>query len=203
MAEDETGKKEQQSEEAAAEDTERSKTELDTEDLDIEEIPQGDAGEDKAVEKKEEKPQRRRIGKREYIMISVSLLLALIVMCGGVFIWARYFASDDGKRVALSASPEPVYELKPFFIPLNSKDASKKFMRLTLVLELDDENSHKKITKQMEEVRSNIFKILVSVSPKKVQWERKVLAEEITSAINLLLKEENVTKAFFKEVVVI
>ena len=59
------------------------------------------------------------------------------------------------------------------------------------------------IAKRIEEVRSNIFKILVSVSSKKVQWEKKVLAEEITLAINLLLKEENVTKAFFKEVVVI
>jgi len=120
-----------------------------------------------------------------------------------VFIWARYFASDDGKEADLSAIQGPVYELKPFFIPLNSKAESKNFMRLTMVLELCDESDNKQILKQIEQIRSNVFKILINVSPAKIQWERRVLAEEILSTINLLIEKEIVKRVFFKDVLVI
>ena len=122
-----------------------------------------------------------------------------------MFIWTNYFAPDDGKGLALGVPQGPVYELKPFFVPLNLNAGSKKFMRLTLVLELSDESSYKQIKKRIEEIRSNIFKILVNSSPKNIENTKgkEVLAEKIISIINLLLAENTVKKVFFKEVLVI
>lgn len=199
--EEETREKEQQGEKGVAEiengevdkDTKkRSKTELDLEGIDTEEVPQ------------EEKFQKKRISKREYILVVFAVLLILIMASGSVFIWARYFASDE-EGLALSVPQGPVYELKPFLVPLNTKAESKKFMRLTLVLELDDESSYKKITKRIEEVRGNVFKILVKVSPKKIEYpdEKKALAEKIISTINLLLAKNTVKNVLFKDMLVI
>lgn len=93
-AEEENGEKKQQSEketaedragEAAASNKKRSETELDVEGLDLAEIPQEEAGEDKAPIKQKEKSQKGELGKRDYIMISLSLLLALIVVGGFSF----------------------------------------------------------------------------------------------------------------------
>lgn len=49
--------------------------------------------------------------------------------------------------MALSVPQGLVYELKPFFLPLNSKAESKGFMKLTLVLELCEGSSCKQFTK--------------------------------------------------------
>jgi len=211
---EETREKEQRGEEGTAgigegevskNNKKRSKTELDVEGLDAAKISQGGGEEDKTADEQKEKFQKKRISKREYILTIFTVLLLLIMICGGMLMLARYFASDGEKGLALDVPQGPVYELKPFFVPLNLKDGSKKFMRLTLVLELSDESSYKQITKRIEGVRSNIFKILFNFSPKNIEntQGREVLAEKIISILNLLLAENIVKKVFFKDVVVI
>ncbi len=179
---------------------ERSKTELDVEGLDLEESPQ-----DVAADEREEKVQVKGGHKREWVLTFFSLLVILIMVIGGVFIWARYFASDDGKRLALNTPLGVVYELKSFFVPLNSNAESGKFLRATVVLELFNESSYEQIESRIEEVRSNIFKILVNASPKNVgnTKGKKVLAEKIVSTSNLLFGEKVVKRIFFKDVLVI
>jgi flagellar basal body-associated protein FliL len=206
MAEEETREKEQEGEEGAAGgDKKRSKTELDLEDLGTEEVSQEDVGKDEAADKQEEKIQKRGVDKRELILTIFAVLLLLVMISGSVLIWARYFTSDDGKGLALSVPQGPVYELKPFFVSLNPDAKPKNFIRLTLVLELCDEYSYKQVTKRIEEVRSNIFKILLNTSPKNVENSKgqKELAGKIISIVNLLLAEKIVEKVFFKSVVVI
>jgi len=205
-AEEETRKKEQQGgKETTIENKKRSGTELDTEDIDMKEITAEEAGKDKESDKPKEAPQKKEVAKKEYIMIVISLLLVLTVVSGVLFVWARYFTSDDSEGLALSVPQGPVYELKPFFVPLNSNAKSNKFLRLTLVLELCDEKSYKQVKRKIEEVRNNIFEILVNASHKKIEniQGQKVLVEKIISIINLLLAEKIVEKVFFKNVVVI
>lgn len=178
----------------------RSNTELDSESLDLEEAPQ-----EVVVDEKKEIIQKGETGKRNWSLTFVSLLLVLIVVSGGVFIWARYFPSEDVKRLALSTPQGFTYELEPFFAPLNSKAESEKFLRATLVLELFDESSYEHIRKRIEGVRSNIFKILVNASPKNVENNKgkEILAEKIISTSNLLLENKIVKSVFFKNVLVI
>ncbi|MCK5256026.1 MAG: hypothetical protein KAQ81_08395 [Deltaproteobacteria bacterium] len=136
----------------------RSKSELDVEGLDVEEITAKDAEKDQETDKPKETPQKKGVGKKEYSMIGISLLLVLIVTISGVFIWARYFSSDNEEILAVNAPQGVVYELKPFFLPLKTKAKSKKFMRMTLILELYDESSDRQIKKRIEEVRTESLK---------------------------------------------
>ena len=183
----------------------RSKSELDTEGLDTEEITAKDAENDKETDKPKETPQKKEVGKKEYILVGISLLLVLIVVSGAVFIWAMYFSSDNEKILALNAPLGAVYELKPFFVPLNTSAKSKKFMRLTLILELYDESSDRQIKKRIEEVRNRVFKTLTNVSPTNIENNRgkKLLSEEIISIINLVLAGKVIKNVYFRDVVVI
>jgi flagellar basal body-associated protein FliL len=130
------------------------------------------------------------------------LLLVVIMISGGVFIWARYFTSDKG--LAPNSSRGYEYELKPFFVPL-AKAESGKFLRVNMIIELADKRSSKQIVKRIEGVRGSILNILINVSPKNIESSqgKEVLAEEITSTINLLLGEEIVKGVFFNEVLVV
>ncbi len=186
-------------------DKERSATELDVEGLDAEELDLEEAPQEVVVDEKKEEIQKGETGNRNWSLIFVSLLLVLIIVSGGVFIWARYFPSEDEKGLALSTPQEFTYELEPFFVPLNSNAESEKFLKATLVLELFDESSYEHIRKRIEGVRSNIFKILVSTSPKNVENNKgkEVLAKKIISASNLLLEYKIVKSVFFENVLVI
>ena len=179
---------------------ERSKTELDVEGLDVEESPK-----EVVSGEREERIQVKKWNKKEWVLTFSSLLVILIVVVGSAFIWARYFASDDGKRLALNTPLGVVFELKPFFVPLNSNAESGKFLRATMVFELFNEGSYDQIESRIEEIRGNIFKILVNASPKNVgnTKGKEVLAKKIVSTSNLLFKEKIVKRIFFKDVLVI
>ena len=193
---------EQQDGKAAEDSQRRSSTELDSEGLALDEDLKENAAEEKTDDTQKEIPQKKRRGKREYILISVSLLLVVIMISGGVFIWARYFTSDKG--VALNYSRGYEYELKPFFVPL-AKAESGKFLRVNMIIELADKRSSKQIVKRIEGIRGSILNILINASPKNIESSqgKEVLAEEITSTINLLLGEEIVKGVFFNEALVV
>ena len=179
---------------------ERSKRELDVEGLDVEEFPK-----EVAADEREERIQVKKWNKKEWVLTFFSLLVILIMVIGSVFIWARYFASDDGDKLALNTPLGVVYEFKPFFVPLSSSAESGKFLKASMVFELFDENSYEQIEGRIEEIRGNIFKILVNASPKNVgnNKGKEVLAETIVSTSNLLLGEKIVKRIFFKDVLVI
>lgn len=189
----------------SADEKDRSKSELDVEGLDTEEIVAKEAEKDKETDEPKETPQKKGVGKEEYILIGISLLLVLIVVSSSVFIWARYFSSENEKNLALDAPLGAVYELKPFFVPLNTSAKSKKFMRLTLILELYDGSSDRQIKKRIEEVRNRVFKTLTNVSPTNIENNRgkKLLAEEIISIINLVLSGKVIKNVYFRDIVVI
>jgi flagellar basal body-associated protein FliL len=197
-----TGGKEQQDDKAAEDSTGRSSTELDSEGLGTEEILEADAAEEKTDDTQKETSQKKKGRKREYVLMSVSLLLVVIVISGGAFIWARYFASNEG--LALNSSRGYEYELKPFFVPL-AKAESRKFLRVNMIIELPDKRSSKQIAKRIKEVRGSILSILINAPPKNIESSqgKEVLAEEITSTINLLLGEEVVKGVFFNEALVV
>lgn len=179
---------------------ERSTMELDVDGLDREKSTQEVAADDR-----EEKTHGKGRNKREWVLTFFSLLVMLTMVIGSVFIWARYFASEDGEKLALNTPEGSVYELQPFFVPLNSSAESEEFLKATLVLELFDEDSYEQIEGQIEEIRGNIFKVLIGASPKHVgnTKGKSVLAEKIVSTSNLLFKEKVVKRIFFKDVLVI
>jgi len=197
-----TGGQEQQDDNAAEDSKGRSRTELDSEGLGTEELLEAAATEEKTDDTQKGIPQKKKGRKREYILMAVSLLLVVIVISGGVFIWARYFASNEG--LALKASRGYEYGLKPFFVPL-AKTKSRKFLRVDMILELADKRASKQIVKRIEEVRGSILNILINASPKNIEssQEKEVLAKEIVSTINFLLGQKIVKRIFFNELLVV
>ena len=74
-----------------------------------------------------------------------------------------------------------------------------------MVFELFNEGSYDQIESRIEEIRGNIFKILVNASPKNVgnTKGKEILAKKIVSTSNLLFKGKIVKRIFFKDVLVI
>ncbi|MDX1777592.1 MAG: hypothetical protein R3339_01820 [Thermodesulfobacteriota bacterium] len=106
-----------------------------------------------------EAAQKSRMGTGEYLVIGLSVLLILIVIGGGMFIWARYGNPDRGQDVALEISKGPQYPLKPFFVPLRPAAGTEKLLRVNISLELTNTYA-KRFVKHNEKVRGAIVQIM-------------------------------------------
>jgi flagellar basal body-associated protein FliL len=148
--------------------------------------------------------QKNRMGTGEYLLIGLSLLLILIVIGGGMFIWARYGNSDIGQDVPLELSKAPHYSLKPFFVPLRPAAGSEKFLRVNISLGLTDTYS-KRFVEHNEKVRGAIVQILLTATPKDLEYShgKKTLMDKMIVAINRSLGENVVSGLRFADVVIL
>ena len=178
---------------------ERSRTEVDGEKPGFE----GPLREESQIAPQEDsiREEPHRSGKRKYVMALIVLLCAVIGISGGLLIWKKYFSSPETS----AAVPQGCsYGLKPFFVPL-SKSGSKKFIRVTIALELSGRDSSKQIANHIEDVRSGILKILVNIPDNNLettQW-KDLLGAEIASAVNLLVEGNIVKEVIFNDLLVI
>jgi len=189
---------EQDAEESAAL-TERSRTESDGAGAEAEEPPQEES---RAVPPEDGIPEKAgRSGTRKYVMAAILLRCMAIGVSGGLLLWKRYFSAPE---TVSPAAQGYAYDLKPFFVPL-SKSGSKKFLRVTITLELPGRNSSQQIVKNIEEVRSNILKLLLNTpghNDENTQW-KDLLAAEIASTVNLLAERKIVKGVILKDLLVI
>ena len=148
--------------------------------------------------------QKNRMGTGEYLIVGLSVLLILIVIGGGVFIWARYGNPDRAQNVALELSKTPQYPLKPFFIPLRPAAGAEKFLRVNISLELTNAYA-KRLVKQNEKVRGAIVQILLTAVPKDLEYShgKKALMDKMVVAINRSLERNVVSGLRFTEVVIL
>jgi flagellar basal body-associated protein FliL len=155
-------------------------------------------------ENPDEAVQKTRMGTGEYLVIGLSVLLILIVIGGGMFIWAHYESPDRGQDVALELSKAPQYLLKPFFVPLRPTAGSEKFLRVNISLELT--NTHaKRFVKHNEKVRGAIVQILLTAVPKDLEYShgKKALMDKMVMAINRVLGKDLVSGLRFADVVIL
>ena len=152
----------------------------------------------------DEATQKNRMGTGEYLVIGLSVLLILIVIGGGVFIWARYGNPDRGQEVALEFSKTPQYSLKPFFVPLRPAAGAEKFLRVNISLELTNTYA-KRFVKHNEKVRGAIVQILLTAVPKDLEYShgKKALMDKMVVAINRSLGKNVVSGLRFTEVVIL
>ena len=148
--------------------------------------------------------QKNRMGTGEYLVIGLSVLLILIVIGGGMFIWARYGNPDRTQDVALELSKAPHYSLKPFFVPLRPASGSEKFLRVNISLELTNTNA-KRFVKHDEKVRGAIVQILLTAVPKDLEYShgKKALMDKMVVAINRSLEKNVVSGLRFTDVVIL
>ena len=147
---------------------------------------------------------KNRMGTGEYLLIGLSVLLILIVIGGGMFIWARYGNSERGQEAALELSKVPHYSLKPFFVPLRPAAGSEKFLRVNISLKLTNTYS-KRFVEHNEKVRGAIVQILLTAVPKDLEYShgKKALMDKMVVAINRSLGKNVVTGLRFADVVIL
>ena len=155
-------------------------------------------------ENPDEEAQKHRMGTGEYLVIGLSVLLILIVIGGGMLIWARYGKPDKGKDVALELSEVPQYPLKPFFVPLRPAAGSEKFLRVNVSLELTNTNA-KRFVKHNEKIRGAIVQILLTAAPKDLEYShgKKALMDKMVMTINRSLGRDVVSGLRFTDVVIL
>jgi flagellar basal body-associated protein FliL len=148
--------------------------------------------------------QKNRMGTGEYLLIGLSVMLILIVIGGGMFIWARYVSPGKGQDVSLELSKVLQYPLKPFFVPLRPATGSEKFLRVNISLELTNAYA-KRFVKHNENVRGAIVQILLTAGPKDLEYShgKKALRDKIVVAINRSLGENIVSGLRFTDVVIL
>ena len=148
--------------------------------------------------------EKSRMSTGEYLLIGLSVLLILIVVGGGMFIWARYGTPVDGQDVTMELSKAPLHTLKPFFVPLRPTAGSEKFLRVNIALELSGKHS-KQFVKNSEKVRGAIVQILLTAVPKDLEYThgKKALMDKMIAAINYSLDKTVVSGVRFTDVVIL
>jgi flagellar basal body-associated protein FliL len=152
----------------------------------------------------DETGEKNRMSIGEYLLISLSALLILIVIGGGMTILTGYGKLDVKQDIALELSRVHQYSLKPFFVPLRSVAGSEKFLRLNISLELTNTYS-KRLVKHNQEVRGAILPILLTAIPKDLEYSHgeKALMDKMVVAINESLGENVVRGLRFTDVVIL
>ena len=163
-----------------------------------------DAEKGQAAEASDGTVQKGRMSTGEYLLIGLSVLLILIVVGGGMFIWARYGTPGDGQDVAMELSKAQLHTLKPFFVPLRPKAGAEKFLRVNIALELSGKHS-KQFVKNSEKVRGAIVQILLTAVPKDLEYShgKKALMDKMIAAINHSLEKTVVSGVRFTDVVIL
>ena len=163
-----------------------------------------DAEKDQATEVSDGRVQKGRMSTGEYLLIGFSVLLILIVVGGGMFIWARYGTPGDEQDVAMELSKTHFHTLKPFFVPLRPKAGAEKFLRVNIALELSGKHS-KQFVKNSEKVRGAIVQILLTAVPKDLEYShgKKALMDKMIAAINHSLEKTVVSGVRFTDVVIL
>ena len=141
----------------------------------------------------------------EYLLITLAVLLIVIVIGGGMFIWARYGTIDGEQEATLDRAQRPLYQLNPFFVPLKAQAGVEKFLRVTISLELSGEGSSQVVVKQMEQIRGTLLQTLLSAVPKDFEYPhgKKALMDRMRTSVNHFLGKDLVQGIRFTNAVLL
>jgi flagellar FliL protein len=152
------------------------------------------------------------MSKKNIIIISGIVLIVLAIIGGGFFmLWQKLSAMDKPKEAEAAKAPEkvehggmgPVFSLDSFIVNL-SDQGGKRYLRITLGLELDDAKSTEELTKRLPQIRDSILMVLPSRKVEELQTTegKNSLRTEIISKLNELFGKEIVKKIYITEFVI-
>ena len=156
------------------------------------------------------------MSKKAMIMALVGVVLLLAMMGGGFFMmWQKMNASlaqiqgandKDGKAKAAKEEEEvirPTHKLETLIVNL-ADQGGKRYLRVTMELELSGPEVLEEIPKKLPQLRDTILMVLPSKQYAEISTtEGKIaLRDELIAKINTLLKKGTVTTIFFTEFVV-
>lgn len=169
------------------------------------------AGSDEEAQESEEvsseEEEKKGGGLVKWIIVGV---VALAVIGGGVFtVWSFFLAppevSKEEVAKAKQADPDflgPIVRLESFTVNL-ADPGGKRYLKVTIEVELSGEEDKKELARRLPEVRDNIILALSGKSLRQIQSPagKAVLRDELTARINAILRKGRARKTFFTEFV--
>ena len=146
-------------------------------------------------------------------MSKKKLIIFIIVVIVVIAVGAVYFFSSKAEKEPEAEKvpvPEnnsevirPVYSLDTFIVNLADK-GGRRFLRITMDLELKDESFAGEIDKRLSQIKDSILMILPTKRFEDISnVEGKIaLRDEIMTKLNSLLKNEIITNIYFVEFVI-
>ena len=146
------------------------------------------------------------------IIIAAFLLFVMALMGGGFFIlWTKMSAlsapapTTDEEVVEEEAPAEigPLYSLGTLIVNL-ADEGGKRYLRVTIELELEAQDMTEEVEKRLPQVRDSILMILptktfadINTTPGKI-----ALRDELLAAMNDIVTSGNINNLYFTEFVV-
>jgi len=145
------------------------------------------------------------------ILIGV-LMVFMVVLGGGLFMmWNKLSAmetkaqgtSDSVTSVPVEKLLGPIFPLDTFIVNLADK-GGKRYLRVTIDLELDSEELESEVTKRLPQVRDSILTILPTKRFEDISSAqgKTALRDQMLEKINGMLARGQITNIYFKEFVV-
>ena len=149
------------------------------------------------------------------LVLLIGVLMVLMMgMGGGLFLmWNKLSTlslqananagTQPGQGAAVKQSLGPIYSLDTFIVNLADK-GGKRYLRVSVDLELQNPEMQVEIVKRLPQVRDSILMILPSKRFDDIRsMDGKVaLRNEILETLNGFLTQGQITKIYFKEFVV-
>ena len=150
--------------------------------------------------------------KKIMIIIIIASVVLLAMMGAGFFVlWNKVTPQEpqqeqkheEKKEEEAKDTIKPIYSLSPFIVNLADKDESR-YMRVTMDLELANEETTKEVEKRLPQVRDAILMIIPAKTVNEVSSvEGKIaLRDEIMQRLNSFIKNGSVTNIYFTEFVI-
>jgi flagellar FliL protein len=152
------------------------------------------------------------MSKKNIFIVTGIALIVLAVIGGGFFmLWQKLSSIDKPKDGESAKAPEkveqggigPVFNLDSFIVNL-SDQGGKRYLRITMGLELADAKAAEEMTKRLPQIRDSILMILPTRKVDDLQTSegKNSLRTETISKLNELLGKDLVKKIYFTEFVI-
>ncbi|MFH0995959.1 MAG: flagellar basal body-associated FliL family protein [Pseudomonadota bacterium] len=150
------------------------------------------------------------MSKKNIIMMAGIALIVLAVIGGGFFmLWQKLSALDKAKEAPKAPEKSdqggmgPIFALDSFIVNL-SDQGGKRYLRVTMGLELGEPKAAEELTKRLPQIRDSILMTMPSRKVDELQTTegKNSLRTEIISNLNVLLGKEIVKKIYFTEFVI-
>jgi len=144
----------------------------------------------------------RRVNKK-WIIPGATVFMLFVGLVGFLVVPNLLFI-NSGEVKSLKEIAGPVRDMK-FFLPLAVDTGRKRFVKVTVAIELVDNGFKKEIDKKVSELRKEVIDLVLTKSPKEVRSARgkEILRQEITTKLNIYLSKNCIKNTYFTELVVL
>ena len=160
-----------------------------------------------AEEEKQEAPKKK--GKLKWILLVVILL---VLGGGGYFAYTKFFAGSGDTPEGEQATAEDQAKKKvetqlitlPTFLVNLADPLGRRYLKLTVDVEVEGEETKELIEKEMPKVRDSIILLLSSKTYADLSSleNKQLLKMEIVNQLNLILETSKILRVYFTEMVI-